>query len=48
MRKKKNKVARLTEKDYQNYISSLKDETPTKAIVDGVTVEFGEELNDNK
>ena len=43
MRKKKNKVTRLTEKDYQHYISSLKDERPTKAIVDGNVVEFGED-----
>ena len=33
MSKKKNKITHLSEKDYQNYISSLKDERPTKAIV---------------
>ena len=33
MSKKKSKVNHLTEKDYQNYISSLKDSEPTKAIV---------------
>ncbi len=33
MSKKKSKVTHLTEQDYQNYISSLKDSSPTKAIV---------------
>ncbi len=32
-RKRKNKVAKLTEEDYGNYIMSLKDETPVKAVV---------------
>jgi len=30
--KKKNRVARLTEQDYDNYIMSLKDEEPVKAV----------------
>ena len=36
-RKRKNRVARLTEKDYNNYIMSLKEEkpvTPIKTIKD--------------
>ena len=33
MSKKKNKIAHLSEQDYQNYISSLKEEKPTNAIV---------------
>lgn len=33
MKKKKEKMRKLTEKDYANYIMSLKDERPTKAIV---------------
>ena len=33
MGKRKNKVARLTEKDYDNYIMSLKDEKPVKVII---------------
>ncbi|MBQ9709291.1 MAG: hypothetical protein IJV67_01560 [Clostridia bacterium] len=31
-RRRKNKVAHLTEKDYGNYIMSLKDEKPVEAI----------------
>jgi len=31
-RKKKNKVVKLTERDYGNYIMSLKDEEPVKPI----------------
>lgn len=31
-RKKKNRVTRLTERDYGNYIMSLKDEDPAKVI----------------
>ncbi|MBQ7164204.1 MAG: hypothetical protein IJR61_02600 [Clostridia bacterium] len=30
--KKKNRVVRLTEQDYDNYIMSLKDEEPVKAV----------------
>ncbi len=30
---KKNKVVKLTEKDYNNYIMSLKDEEPIKVVV---------------
>ncbi|MBO5286434.1 MAG: hypothetical protein J6B16_06010 [Clostridia bacterium] len=39
MKKKKpnKKVAVLSEKDYEAYISSLKEERPTKVIVDGKT-----------
>ena len=37
MRKKKNKVAKLTKKDYENYIASLKDSRPTKVIAGGKT-----------
>ena len=33
MSKKKNKIAHLSEQDYQNYIASLKDARPTNAIV---------------
>lgn len=33
MKKKKEKMRKLTEKDYANYIMSLKDERPTKVIV---------------
>lgn len=33
MKKKKRKVAKLTETDYNNYIMSLKEETPTKVII---------------
>ena len=40
MSKKKNKVPHLTEEDYFNYVSSLKDERPTKAIVGKTEVEF--------
>lgn len=32
-RKKKNKVIKLTEKDYGNYIMSLKDESPVRTIM---------------
>ena len=31
-RRKKNKVVKLTERDYGNYIMSLKDEEPIKPI----------------
>lgn len=33
MKKKKRKVAKLTETDYNNYIMSLKEETPPKVII---------------
>ena len=33
MSKKKNKIAHLSEQDYQNYIASLKEESPTNVIV---------------
>ena len=32
-KKKKIKVARLSDEDYNNYIMSLKDERPAKVIV---------------
>jgi len=32
-RKKKNKVVKLTETDYGNYIMSLKEEKPARPIV---------------
>ncbi len=32
-KKKKNKVAKLSDEEYGKYIMSLKDETPAKAIV---------------
>ena len=35
--KSKKKVAVLSEKDYEAYISSLKEERPTKVIVTGKT-----------
>ena len=41
MSKKKNKIAHLSEQDYQNYISSLKDEKPTNAIVGNKKVPVG-------
>jgi len=31
-RKRKNKTRKLTEKDYNNYIMSLKDEKPPKLV----------------
>ena len=31
-KKRKNKVTRLTEQDYNNYIMSLKDERPAEPI----------------
>ena len=34
-KKKKNKVRKLSETDYGNYIMSLKDERPVKPIADG-------------
>ena len=33
MAKKKKRVAKLSDADYNNYIMSLKDERPTKVIV---------------
>lgn len=33
MKKKKRKVVKLSETDYNNYIMSLKDETPPKVII---------------
>ncbi len=33
MKKKKRKVAKLSETDYNNYIMSLKDERPVKVII---------------
>ncbi len=32
-KKKKHPVMKMTEKDYENYIMSLKEEKPLKAIV---------------
>lgn len=32
-KKKKHPVKRMTETDYENYIMSLKDEKPVKAVV---------------
>jgi hypothetical protein len=43
MSKPKNKVTHLTEEDYKNYISQLKDERPTKAIVGNREVELFED-----
>lgn len=34
MRKKKNKVKKLTDEQYNEYIMSLKDEVPPKAVRD--------------
>ena len=31
-KKKKHPVRKMTEQDYENYVMSLKDERPTKAI----------------
>ena len=42
MSKKKRKVRQMTEADYANYIMSLKDETPPKAVV-----EYNESINQN-
>ncbi len=33
MKKKKSKITKLTEQDYNNYIMSLKEETPVKVII---------------
>ena len=33
MKKKKNKMKRLSDEDYANYIMSLKDERPVKVII---------------
>ena len=33
MKKKKEKIPKLTDEDYANYVMSLKDERPAKAIV---------------
>ncbi len=33
MSKKKNKIVKLTEIDYANYIMSLKDEKPVRVII---------------
>lgn len=33
MKKKKSKIIKLSETDYNNYIMSLKEETPAKAVV---------------
>lgn len=32
-RKRKHPVRKMTEKDYENYLMSLKDEKPAKAVV---------------
>lgn len=32
-KKKKHPVKKMTERDYENYIMALKDESPIKAIV---------------
>lgn len=32
-RKRKHPVRKMTEKDYENYLMSLKDEKPVKAVV---------------
>lgn len=32
-KKRKHPVKKMTEKDYENYVMSLKDEKPTEAIV---------------
>lgn len=32
-KKKKHPVKRMTEKDYENYVMSLKDERPVKVVV---------------
>ncbi len=32
-KKRKHPVKKMTEKDYENYVMSLKDEKPVKAIV---------------
>ncbi len=32
-RKKKHPVRKMTEQDYENYVMSLKDEKPMKAVV---------------
>ncbi len=32
-KKKKSRIAKLSDEDYNNYIMSLKDERPAKAIV---------------
>lgn len=37
MAKKKTKPVKLSDKDYENYIMALKDECPTKVIVNGKT-----------
>ena len=31
-KKKKNKIKKLTEEEYGNYLMALKDETPTRAV----------------
>ncbi len=33
-KKKKHPVKKMTERDYENYIMSLKDERPVKVVVD--------------
>lgn len=33
MKKKKSKIIKLSETDYNNYIMSLKEETPPKVII---------------
>ncbi len=32
-KKKKHSVRKMTERDYENYIMSLKDERPTKVVI---------------
>ncbi len=41
MAKKKKRVAKLSDADYNNYIMSLKDERPVKAIVPAEEKHFG-------
>lgn len=33
MKKKKDRIKRMSDEDYANYIMSLKDETPPKVII---------------
>ena len=39
-KKKKSKVAHLSEEDYQKYLSSLKEDKPPKVIVNGKISEY--------
>lgn len=42
-RKRKHPVRKMTEKDYENYLMSLKDEKPAKAVVPGDSERNGDE-----